>query len=245
MPVHDWTRVSAETFHHFHTEWMTKISDALNDGILPPEYYAMAEQVAGDIGPDVLTLRNGKAFEPGSPGTGTQLAEVPPKVRFTASAEMDIYAEKQRTLVIRHSSEDDIVALIEIVSPGNKGSRRVFRAFLEKAAAALARGYHLLLIDLQPPTLRDPQGIHGALWSEICDDSYKAPPDKPLTLAAYSAGAVKQAFVEPIAVGDALPDMPLFLTSGYYVSQPLEATYESAWRGVPKRWRAVLEVQPA
>jgi hypothetical protein len=65
-----------------------------------------------------------------------------------------------------------------------------------------------------------------------------------LTLAAYSAGRVKTAYVEPVAVGDVLPDMPLFLDPESYVSLPLEATYQAAWRGVPRRWRPVLE-EPA
>ena len=94
---------------------------------------------------------------------------------------------------------------------------------------------------MQPPSPRDPQGIHGALWEEIADDSYRAPADKPLTLAAYDAGPPKTAYVEPVAVGDALPDMPLFLEPGAYVNVPLEATYLSAFRNVPPRWRRVLE----
>src|SRR5262249_30031668 len=106
---------------------------------------------------------------------------------------------------------------------------------------ALYRGYHLLLLDLHPPGRRDSQGIHGALWTEICDDSYRAPLDKPLTLAAYSADLIKTAYVEPVAVGDTLPDMPLFLDPESYIPVPLEATYQAAWRGVPQRWRRVLE----
>jgi hypothetical protein len=33
MPVHDWAKVPAGTFHHFHTLWLTEISNALNAGI--------------------------------------------------------------------------------------------------------------------------------------------------------------------------------------------------------------------
>jgi hypothetical protein len=29
MPVHDWTRVSAGTFHHFHQAWIVEISNSL------------------------------------------------------------------------------------------------------------------------------------------------------------------------------------------------------------------------
>jgi hypothetical protein len=248
MPVHDWSRVGAGTFHHFHSLWIAEISNALNGGLLPPDHYAMAEQIVGNLGPDVLTLQ---AVEPdgevaaGEVRGATAVAVAPPKVRFTATVEMDEYALKQRTLVIRHSGGDRIVALIEILSPGNKGSRHALRSFVEKAAAALKRGYHLLLLDLQPPGPRDPQGIHGALWSEISDDAYAAPPDKPLSLASYSAGRPTTAYVEPIAVGDVMPEMPLFLDPWSYISVPLEATYQAAWRGVPQRWRRVLEVPTA
>ena len=106
------------------------------------------------------------------------------QVRFTAELELDTYASLAREVVIRHSSNDRIIALIEVLSPGNKSSQAAFQALLTKATAALRQGCHLLLIDLLPPGPRDPQGIHGAVWSELGDDSYTAPPEKPLTLVA-------------------------------------------------------------
>ena len=35
MPVHDWTRVAAGTFHDFHQAWIVALSHALNAGLLP------------------------------------------------------------------------------------------------------------------------------------------------------------------------------------------------------------------
>src|SRR4051794_5832162 len=49
----------------------------------------------------------------------------------------DAYARMQRTLVIRHTSDDRIVAMIEVLSRGNKSSRHAVRSFLDKAVAAL------------------------------------------------------------------------------------------------------------
>ena len=57
MPVHDWSRVNAGIFHSFHLSWTDEIMAALNAGLLPPDYYALAEQLAGEFGPDVLALR--------------------------------------------------------------------------------------------------------------------------------------------------------------------------------------------
>jgi hypothetical protein len=249
MPIHDWSRVGAGIFHDFHLAWIAAIRNALNEGVLPPDYYALAEQVIGNLGPDVLTLQEGGRGG-GDPSEGIvtgalAVATAPPKVRFTAIAELTEYARKRRSLAIRHTSDDRIVALIEILSPGNKASRYALRTFVEKAAEALARGYHLLLVDLHRPTPRDPQGIHGAVWAELGEESYYAPPDKPLTLVAYSAGRPETAYIEPIAVGDPLPEMPLFLGPESYVNVPLEATYQATYRGVPRRWREVLEALPA
>lgn len=244
MPIHDWTRVTAGIFHDFHHAWIEEIKRTLNNGLLPSDFYALAEQIAGNFGPDVLTLQFDGPETGDVSGTSSgalTVAAAPPRARFVARTEMDQYAQKQSTLVVRHSSGDRVVALVEIVSPGNKASRHGLRSFVEKAASALFRGYHLLILDLQPPGPRDRQGIHGAIWEEIADDSYRQPPDKPLTLAAYDAGPPKTAYVEPVAVGDLLPDTPLFFAPERYVPVPLEVTYQAAWRSVPQRWRRVLE----
>src|SRR5262249_12679549 len=123
MPIHDWTRVLAGTFHHFHHSWIEEIARALNRGLLPGGYYAMAEQITGGMGPDVLTLNfpvEGSLTAEPAPD-GIALATAPPKVRFRARAEMDIYAQKAKAVVIHHRSGHRVIAMVEIVSPGNKG----------------------------------------------------------------------------------------------------------------------------
>jgi hypothetical protein len=68
----------------------------------------------------------------------------------------------------------------------------------------------LLLVDLFPPGTFDPGGMHQAIWSQFCRSDWRQPEDKPLTLAAYTGGLLPEAYVEPVAVGTVLPDMPLF-----------------------------------
>ncbi len=136
---------------------------------------------------------------------------------------------------------DSLVAIVEVVSKGNKSGRKAFADFLRKAAEFLSHGVHLLILDLQPPTTRDPQGIHGAIWDEVAGEDYERPADKPLTLAAYESGAGVRAFVEPVGVSDTPIDMPLFLDPGRYVAVPVEETYRLAFESVPRRWRSVLE----
>ena len=242
MPIHDWTRVEPGIFHDFHHEWISTIRRALNDGLLPSEYYALAGQQAAGFGPDVLTLNAGTSSAEGSladnrsSGVLTQ-----PRTRFTFESEAEFYRRKKSSVVVRHVSGDRVVAMVEIISPGNKASRHALRSFLEKAWELLEHRIHLLIIDLFPPGKRDPSGIHGAIWEEVTDEAFVVLPAQPLTLAAYECDSITRARVEPIGVGEALPDMPLFLEPGFYVQVPLEATYQAAWQAVPRRWKAVLE----
>ena len=156
---------------------------------------------------------------------------------------MEFYRRKQNAVVVRHVSDDHVVAFVEVVSPGNKAGRAAMRSFVEKAVELLEHRIHLLILDLHPPGRRDPQGIHGLIWEEISGEEYFAPPDKPLTLAAYESALTVRAFVEPLAVGDSLIDMPLFLEPGAHVPIPLETTYQRAFAAVPTRrarsWRKV------
>lgn len=247
MPVHDWSKVDAGVFHNFHLQWIAEINRALNSGLLPPEYYAMAEQRGANFEADVLTLKTRIAFDEPSPnpmepqGRGILVAE--PKSRVRAETDLEFYRRKQNIVAVRHASGDDLVAVIEIVSKGNKSGNRVLDDFVTKAAKLIDHRIHLLIADLQPPTSRDPQGIHGRIWEDLTGEAYQAPSDKPLTLAAYESGSGLVAYVEPVAVGDSLIDMPLFLRPGGHVLVPLEATYQAAWDVVPKRWRDVIQPQ--
>jgi hypothetical protein len=49
------------------------------------------------------------------------------------------------------------------------------------------------------------------------------------------------AYVEPIAVGDVLPEMPLFLEPEFYVPAPLDATYRTSWELFPAVLKRRLE----
>lgn len=243
MPMHDWTGVPAGIFHAFHHGWISSVGNALNAGVLPPDYYALPEQQAAGFGPDVLTLqdpahdRRDDRDDAASPVTS--LAR--PRTRYMAETDAEFYRRKKSSLVVRHVSGDRIVAMIEIVSPGNKSSRHGIRAFVDKACELLEARVHLLIVDPFPPGPRDENGVHAAIWDEVQDEPFRLPDDKPLTLVAYECGLTTRAYIEPVAVGDALPDMPLFLEPGGCVRVPLEATYQTAFDVLPVRWRSVLE----
>jgi hypothetical protein len=223
MPMHDWTRVEAGIFHALHHRWISAISDELNTALLSQNYYALPEQLAADLGPDLLTLRD---HVPG------------------LQAEEELYRLNKSSIAVRHMSGDRLVAMIEIASPGNKANCHAFRAFVDKACELLGFRIHLLLIDPFPRGRNDPNGIHGVIWEAVEEKPLLLPADKPLTLVAYECGLTTRAYIEPVAVGDRLPDMPVFLEPEACVTVPLEATYQVAFTVLPRRWRRVLEASP-
>jgi hypothetical protein len=217
MPVHDWTRVDAGLFHSFHVHWISALCDVLNTGGLPNDYYALIERsIHGPIPED-------------------------PVLHLAAEDwESAIYAHKANRVAVRHR-HGQIVAVVEIVSPGNKRSNSELRAFVQRTADLIQQGVHVLVVDLFPPAQGDPQGLHKAIWDEFADQDFALPAEKPLTLASYSAGPIKEAYVEPVAVGDVLPGMPLFLEGEACVPVPLEATYETSWESFPAALKGLLE----
>lgn len=241
MPVHDWTRVDAGLFHDFHQCWSIDIKRALNGGVLPKGFTALIEQKVGPKQPDVLTVdkftEERRAIDLG----GLMIADSP-TTRIVRKSSKELYADLANRVVVKHGL-GHTVAAIEIVSPGNKDSKRAFKQFLDKSLEFINLGIHLLVIDLFPPTKRDPFGVHRAIWDEFEDEEvlFEFPPGKDRILASYHAGREKAAYVEPIAVGDTLPDMPLFLLEGRHVKVPLEAVYQTTWSYLEREVQAMVE----
>lgn len=241
MPIHDWTRVPSGLFHDFHQTWTIQIKMALNSGRLPKGLSAMVEQRAGSKEPDVLTVES-RLKKPRSDedNNSSVLTLDRPAASIVRRTTKEIYAGRANRIVVKHHL-GRIVAAIEIVSPGNKDSRAAFRDFVEKTIVFLRQGIHLLIVDLFPPSPRDPFGIHKAIWDEIHEEDFVFPKGKDRILASYEAGGEKVAYVEPVAVGDSLPDMPLFLATGMHIKVPLESTYQSTWNATPEEMRTAVE----
>lgn len=240
MPLHDWTRVDAGLFHHFHHQWIDALANALNAGRLPPEYFALVEQrVHGPI-PDVLTLQLESGVDLKDNGNaGHVVATAPPRVQVVKRAVSVQYADRANRITVRHR-HGNVVTVIEVVSPGNKSSQAECDAFVKKAAAFLLHDVNLLIIDVLPPGRRDPHGMARAVWDQIEEQNFDLPPDKPLVQGAFDACPMT-AYFDAIAVGDPLPAMPLFLKPEFYVPAPLEESYLASWATFPAALKRLLE----
>ncbi len=241
MPIHDWSRIPSGIFHHFHQDWSIEIARTLNRGNLPKGLSAMVEQRAGTKEGDVLTVESRRPrSKPDLDEGGGLLTLDPPATSIVRKTTKEIYADRSNRIVLKHHL-GRIVAVIEILSPGNKDSRAALRDFVDKTIDFMRWGVHLLLIDLFPPSPRDPLGIHKVIWDEIHDEDFRFPPGKDRVLVSYEMGNVRGAYVEPIAVGDTLPAMPLFLVQGKHILIPLEPAYMSTWEASPGEMRIAVE----
>ena len=148
--------------------------------------------------------------------------------------------------------EAELAALIEYNLARSGFQSRIFGGEEGTLAALEAFGPDLIVLDVMLPTDHQPPRI-----VKPGEQAFDLP--TPLRTAQWASvlrgrfarGAVKgndfdppvghERLIEPIAVGDVLSPMPLFLRPGAYVLVPLEETYQAAWEGVPRRWRRVIE----
>ncbi|HYH63937.1 MAG TPA: DUF4058 family protein, partial [Urbifossiella sp.] len=150
--MHDWTRVTPNEFHTFHNSWVTALYTALNAGLLPPDYYAMADFSLPTVIPDVLTLQRSAA----GPAVPAGLATAPPRTRFVAAEDRKLRPRTRRVSVCTSTPRrHTIVAIVEIVSPSNKAKRSELRDFVGKVTGALDAGVHVLVVDPFPPGPHD------------------------------------------------------------------------------------------
>lgn len=256
MPLHDWSRVESGIFHDFHGSWITEIRNALNAGLLPADHYALAEQRAGEYVADVLTLHTPPTAQqlesisntptPLDSTGGTALAEAPLKLSHHETIELD-YLQLQRSITIRHLSTHRIVAIIEIVSPGNKQQLAHYEQFIQKILQTIRSRISVLLVDVLATGTFDRDGINATIRNFLAPHATPiTDPPRHSTLATYCPDPPRTVdiYTEHVKPLKPLPDMPIFLTPERYVNVPLESTYVEAWNGMPAFWRNVVLGNP-
>lgn len=229
-------------FHDFHQSWSIRTKDALNAGRLPKGLAALVEDRAGPRESDVLTIEAKKSPQrcSGTAQDGGVATLDRPVTRIVRRTTKEIYSGRANRIVVKHHL-GRTVAVIELLSPGNKDSRAAVRDFVDKTIDFLGKGIHVLIVDLFPPTPRDPFGMHKVIWDEIEEEDFAFPQGKDRILASYETGGARAAYVEPVGVGESLPDMPLFLTNDVHVLVPLEPTYGATWDASPEEMRRAVE----
>ncbi len=152
-------------------------------------------------------------------------------------------ADEVRVEVLTDDGDPRLAAAIEIVSPRNKDRPAARRAFVGKCAEHLRHGRGVVVVDAVisdlahlPPSLNDGvltrrADLHADLLGELGADPDAATPAGLLAVAYRTAGrddaARLLAWPAPLAVGRALPTLPLWLAADLAVPLDLDASYRA------------------
>jgi hypothetical protein len=164
---------------------------------------------------------------------GVATATVPaPQATLTIDADLAEQYEYE-VLVYDQSRGRLLVAAVEIVSPANKDRPENRRAFVTKCAALLQQGVCVSIVDLV--TTRN-FNLYTDLLTLLdrSDPAFtpKPPPVYAITCRCRKIGGVPklEARAYPLAVGQPLPTLPIWLSDELHVSLELEASYEETCR---------------
>ncbi len=223
--------------HHwesFHSNWATRLADLLNDRLLPPEYIAEEHTHAGTrLEIDVATFEQDTvSASPGNGGVAVlpRAVYTPPTPEFILPA---VFLDNFEVRVFSTAAGMTLVAVIELVSPGNKDRPEECRAFATQCASYLHQGVSLIVIDIA--TNRS-ANLHNEIVRLMqSNPACELPRASNLYAVAYAPVLRgEQAEIELwrsiCAVGQPLPTLPLRLSGDLVVPIDFESTYQEACR---------------
>jgi hypothetical protein len=237
MPLRDHFRPPVNLRHawdELHGQWPAMMVLQLAR-CLPPDYTtALRVHLGGAVEIDVAACEQRESQpaaessrENGETATATWTATLP-----TLRIEADLPdVDEYEVRVYDVSRDRRLVAAVELVSPSNKDRPETRRAFVAKCAALLQQRVAVAIVDAV--TTRD---FH--LYAELLTflgraDASVADPPSPLYAIACRATLPRQrwlfeAWRHPLAIGQPLPALPLWLADDLAVTLDLEATYEES-----------------
>lgn len=201
-------------WHSFHNSWATYLSSQLN-ALLPEGYFAEANVQYG-VEIDVA------AFQEPTVGPPTEGWTPPPP---QASLPLELLGTVVEVGIFSRAGGPILAGAVELVSPANKDRQSHRDALVSKCASYLQAGVGLVVVDVVTDRSAD---LHQELLRRL--GVAEAGPVLPLFGSAYRPVERDGAnhldiWREPIAVGQPLPTLPLWLRGGLCLPVELELTY--------------------
>jgi hypothetical protein len=225
--------LSAERrWESFHSNWATKLADALTERWLPPNYIAEEHVHFGpSVEIDVATFAKEASGGEGKDGT---VATLGPKVWTPPAADAVIPSVFPETFEVRIHSTDTgpkLVAAIELISPGNKDRPAERKAFATKVASYLYQGISVIIVDIV--TNRRANLHNEVLQVMEAAETLQLPTETTLYAVAYRPLRRNHAdeidlWRSPLTLGGSLPTLPLGLRGDLAIPVDFESTYAEA-----------------
>jgi hypothetical protein len=211
----------------FHGAWAAAMARLLNQGVLPAGYYAVRlVDRDGPIEIDVAALREqGAPIAPPVPALWT-----PPEPSLTAAVELPP-SDAVEVHVFADDGDPRLAAAIELLSPRNKDRPQARQAFAVKCVGYLQQGSSVVVVDTVTTRRAD---VHRAILSLLgIEDSSAAVPSGLAAVSYRAVGSdeeMQQLLVwpAPLALGQPLPTLPLWIASDFSVPLDLDASYHTA-----------------
>ena len=233
MPLRDHFRSPANDTHSWeevHGQWPAEIVRVLNP-ILPAGFRAgPIVRLGSPFEPDVITYDRGPRDPDAGGATATQATPAP---TFTLDADL---ADQDDYEVRVYDAEQGrhLVAAIEIVSPSNKDRTETRELFVGKVAALLQQDVCVSLVDLVTVRRANLYADLVTLFGHIDPQLAPTPPHLyAVTLRGRrppKGGFRLDAWFYPMAVGEPLPTLPIWLSPDLRVMLPLEPSYQETCR---------------
>jgi len=232
MPLHDHFHAPlGESFPWpgVHARWIVSITDELNRTLPFPRFSAQPHIYSGiQVEADIAELELEMVAAPQANGSNGHVATAtaaPPATAVMAAS----YPDAFEIQIFELAGGRTLVGVVELVSPSNKDRPESRRAFAGKCSAYLQAGVGLVVVDVVTARHSRPHDDLVDLLGQPV--SNHLPGDWPLSAVAYRPtrrGGNNQIdmWTCRVAVGEALPSLPLCLRRGPAVVLDLEATYD-------------------
>jgi hypothetical protein len=210
----------------FHGAWAAAMARLLNQGVLPPGYYAVPlVDRDGPVEIDVAALREQGASErPGAEAAPQTWA--PPAPGLAVVVELPA-VDSVEVQVFADDGDPRLAAAVELLSPRNKDRPQARQAFAVKCVGYLQQGCSVVVVDTVTTRRAD---LNAAILSLL---GVEAGPPAGLSAVSYRAVGHEeeaqqlQAWPAPLALGQALPTLPLWIAADFAVPLDLEASYRA------------------
>jgi hypothetical protein len=213
----------------FHGAWAAAMARLLNQGVLPAGYYAVPlVDRDGPVEIDVAALREHGAAVPAG-GDSAPQTWAPPAPGLTVAVELPA-VDGVEVQVFADEGDPRLAAAVELFSPRNKDRPRARQAFAVKCVAYLQQGSSVVVVDTVTTRRAD---LNAAILSLLGVDAAAAAPPSGLSAVSYRAVGRDEETQQlllwpaPLALGQPLPTLPLWIASDLSVPLDLEASYQA------------------
>ena len=214
----------------FHSAWAEAIALRLNQGLLPPRYFAEAQVKVGTrIATDVGTFEGNGASEQPAPQVGVAVWAPPRPVAAVplSFGELDLFEVQ----VFNDEGGPRVVAAVELVSPANKDRAAHRQMFAVKCASYLQQDVSVVIADVVTERsgnlhaeLLQLLGVTAATPGQGAADLYAT----AYRTVAGEPSLTLEMWAEALSLGSPLPTLPLWISAEQCVPLDLEQTYLAA-----------------